>query len=253
MSDNTPTTLKGLSQAEVDRLTSSGRSNVLPSTATRSIWQILRANLVTYFNMIVISSCGLLFIFGQWRDALFGIAAIANVVIGVVQEYRAKRLLDRLALTHSPTQRVRVVRAGSEQTVAIQALVPGDVLLLRTGEQVSADAVVVQSTGLEVNESLLTGEVDPVAKHPKDAIMSGSVVVAGSAYARISHVGADSFVSRMTTDAKRFSLVHSELRAGISRILRWISVAIIPIAAIVLNGQVQAAGRCWVATSCGFR
>lgn len=241
MNDDTPTTLKGLSQAEVERLTANGQSNLLPRIATRSIWQILRANLVTYFNMIVIGSCLLLFVFGQWRDALFGIAAIANVVIGVVQEYRAKRLLDRLVLTRSP-QQVRVVRGGSVQTVAIQALVPGDLLLLRTGEQVPADAVVVQSTGLEVNESLLTGEVDPISKHHDDAILSGSVIVAGSAYASTSHVGADSFVSRMTSDAKRFSLVHSELRAAIARILRWISIAIIPIAGIVLNGQVQAAG-----------
>lgn len=242
MSDDTSTGLKGLSHIEVDRLTISGQSNLQPRIVTRSIWQILRANLITYFNMIVIGSCLLLFIFGQWQDALFGIAAIANVVIGVVQEYRAKRSLDRLALTHSQTLRVRVVRDGNMQTVDPQSLVLGDLVMLQTGDQVPADAAVVQSSGLEVNESLLTGEVDPIPKRLNDAVLSGSVAVAGSAYVRIRHVGADSFVGRMTADAKRFSLVHSELRAGIARILRWISIAIIPIAGIVLSGQVQAAG-----------
>ena len=183
--------------------------------------------LLTFFNFIVIGSFCILFALGQWKDALFGIAAIVNVLIGISQEYRSKRLLDKLALINAP--KVKVVRDWQVSEIDIDEIVMDDIILLNLGDQIPVDAVVVKSRGLEVNEALLTGEIDPIRKEVDDKVLSGSMVVAGSAYIKTIIVGEQTFASRLSVDAKRFSLVHSELRAGIDRVLKWISFAIIPI------------------------
>lgn len=201
------------------------------------------------FNAIVAGSFVLLLLLGEWRDALFGFAAVSNAVIGVVQEYRAKRSLDRLAVLDAPY--ARVLRDGSVQDIAIQDVVLDDVIVLRTGDQVSADAAVLESEGLQIDESLLTGESDPVDKGPGTEALSGSSVVAGQGRARVVRVGADSFASRLTAEAKRFSLVNSEIRSSLNRILRWISWGLLPVMALVVNGQMQANGGWEQAISTG--
>lgn len=231
---------RGLTKEDVEIRVAEGRTNYLPKKTTRSIWYILRTNLITYFNVIVIGSFLVLFALGQWRDALFGLAAIANVIIGVTQEYRSKRLLDKLVLLHAP--KATVIRDWQQEEVSLDDIVIDDTVLLQIGDQVPADAEVISSEGLEANESLLTGEVDPVPKHRGDTVMSGSMIVAGHAYVRIAKVGQDSYASRLTNEAKRFSLVHSELRSGIDSVLRVISFMIIPIFIIVVIGQIAANG-----------
>lgn len=231
---------RGLTAEEVRERTAAGQTNEVPDTTSRSLWQILRANVFTLFNAIVAGGFFLLLLLGQWRDALFGFAAVGNAVIGVVQEYRAKRLLDRLAVLEAPRARVR--RDGQFQDIASAAVVRDDVLVLRAGDQVTADAIILAGEGLEIDESLLTGESDPVAKPAGTEALSGSAVVAGEGTARVIRVGAGSFASNLTAEAKRFSLVHSEIRSGINRVLRWISWALIPAMAIVINGQMQAHG-----------
>lgn len=231
---------RGLSSKDVQIRIAEGRTNYLPKKTTRSIWYILRTNLITYFNIIVIGSCVVLFGLGQWRDALFGLAAIASVIIGVVQEYRSKRLLDKLVLLHSP--KANVVRDWQKHEIDLDDIVIDDVLFLNIGDQVPADSVVLSAHGLEANEALLTGEVDPVAKKKGDEVMSGSIIVAGNAYVRVIKVGTDSYASRLTAEAKRFSLVHSELRSSIDKVLKFISIMIVPIFVIVVFGQIQAAG-----------
>jgi cation-transporting ATPase E len=230
----------GLSTAEVRERTLAGLANGVPEESSRSLWEIFRANVLTLFNGIVGGCFLLLLLLGQWRDALFGFAAVSNAVIGVVQEYRAKRLLDQLAVLDAP--RARVLRDAMVQDAAVADVVLDDVLVLQAGDQVVADAIVIDENGLELDEALLTGESEPVAKDSGSTVLSGSAVTAGQGRARVTAVGAGSYASRLTAEAKRFSLVHSEIRNGIGRVLRWISWALFPVVAVITNGQMQAKG-----------
>ncbi|WP_343212996.1 HAD-IC family P-type ATPase [Arthrobacter sp. H5] len=239
----------GLSAADVAVRVKGGLTNDAPDQSSRSLWEIFRANVFTLFNAIVAGSFVLLLILGQWRDALFGFAAVGNALIGVVQEYRAKKSLDRLAVLNAP--RSRVLRDGVVQDVDVQEVVKDDVLVLRAGDQVTADAVVVQASGLEVDESLLTGESEPVGKDVGAEVLSGSSVVSGQGRAVVTRVGAESFASKLTAEAKRFSLVHSEIRQGLNQVLRWITLALLPVMAIVINGQMQSQGGWQVAITTG--
>ena len=241
--------LSGLSGRDVAIRVEAGLGNRVADDFSRSLWQIFRANVLTMFNAIVAGSFVLLLLLGEWRDALFGFAAVSNAVIGVVQEYRAKRSLDRLAVLDAPY--ARVLRDGAVQDIAMQDVVLDDVIVLRTGDQVGADAAVLESEGLQIDESLLTGESDPVDKGPGTEALSGSSVVAGQGRARVVRVGADSFASRLTAEAKRFSLVNSEIRSSLNRILRWISWGLLPVMALVVNGQMQANGGWEQAISTG--
>ena len=226
-----------------------GLTNRIPDTTSRSLWQIFRSNVFTLFNAIVGTSFLLLLLLGQWQDALFGLAAVGNAVIGVVEEFRAKRSLDRLAVLNAP--RARVLREGEIVDIATADVVRDDVLVLRAGDQVTADATVLESSGLEVDESLLTGEAEPVDKDERTEVLSGSIVVAGHGKAQVVRVGAASFASRLTVDARRFSLVNSEIRNSLNRVLRWIAWALLPVAILVVNGEVQARGGWQAAFSTG--
>jgi cation-transporting ATPase E len=204
---------------------------------------------LTLFNGIVGGCFLLLLLLGEWKDALFGFAALSNAIIGVIQEYRAKRLLDRLAVLDAP--RARVLRDGRVQEVAVADVVMDDVAVLQAGDQVVADAIVIDDEGLELDESVLTGESDPVDKDKGSSVLSGSTVTAGQGRARVVAVGAGSYASRLTAEAKRFSLVNSEIRNAIHRVLRWISWALFPVVAIIPNGQLQANGGWEVAFRTG--
>jgi cation-transporting ATPase E len=239
----------GLSAGDVRERTLAGLTNDVPDHSSRSLWQIVRANVLTLFNGIVGGCFLLLLALGQWKDALFGFAALGNAVIGVVQEYRAKRLLDRLAVLDAP--RARVLREGQVQEVAVSDVVLDDVTVLQAGDQVVADAVIISGDGLEIDESMLTGESDPVGKGRGSTVWSGSTITAGQGQARVTGVGAGSYASRLTAEAKRFSLVNSEIRNGIDRVLRWISWALLPVVALVTNGQMQAEGGWDLAFSTG--
>ncbi|UFS59832.1 HAD-IC family P-type ATPase [Subtercola endophyticus] len=230
----------GLSTAEVEQRVAEGHDNAYVAASSRSAWSIVRANLFTLFNGIIAACFLVLLVLGRWQDALFGFSAIANTVIGSVQEFRAKRSLDRLALMHAPT--ARVMRDGAEQNIPVAGLVLDDIVVLRAGDQVSADAVVVDQTRLQLDESMLTGESDAVDKTAGDTVLSGSIVVGGEGIARVSHVGADSYANRVASDAKKFSLVTSELRSSINRVLKWIAWIIGPVALLVLNAQMVALG-----------
>ncbi|NBX23835.1 MAG: HAD family hydrolase, partial [Microbacteriaceae bacterium] len=174
---------------------------------------------------------------------------VANVLIGIIQEFTSKRTLDRLALLHAPT--ARVTRDGDIIDVKLEEIVLDDLIELRPGDQVLADAVVVDSDSLEVDESMLTGESDPVEKSRRDAVLSGSGVVAGRGAARVVRIGSETYASKITLEARRFSMVNSELRNALARIVRWITWLLIPVMAIVINGQMQAHGGWTVAISDG--
>ncbi|WP_256127724.1 HAD-IC family P-type ATPase [Arthrobacter sp. SDTb3-6] len=230
----------GLDPVQVLERRGAGLDNAAPGGSSRSIWAIVRANVFTLFNAVLGSALVLVLLVGDPRDALFGFIVVANAAIGVVQEYRAKQTLDRLAVLHTPKALVR--RGGAELAVAVADVLHDDVLLLRTGDQVPADAVIFQAESLEVDESLLTGEADPVAKVPGDTALSGSAVVAGHGAARVHRVGAESYASALTAEARRFSLVNSEIRNSINRIILYIAWALVPIIVVVVNGQMNANG-----------
>ena len=234
---------RGLSTAEVAERVRTGRTNAYVADTSRSVWTIVRANVFTLFNGIVFACFFVLFVLGRWQDALFGLAAFANSIIGCVQEFRAKAALDRLALLNAPRARVR--REGAEAEIAPPDVVLDDILVLRAGDQVPADAVVVETRGLQIDESMLTGESDAVDKKPGDDALSGSIVVAGEGAARVSRVGADSYANRFAGEAKRFSLVASEVRTSVNRVLKWMSWIIGPVGLLVLNAQMMVAGG-WV-------
>ncbi len=242
------TSSRALTLTEVRERLARGEGNAMPSDTGRSFWRIMQANLFTLFNLIVGGSFALLLVLGYWQDALFGFFVIANVVIGVAQEFRAKLTLSRLAVLNAP--RARVLRRDTTEPgaaptlheVRVADVVLDDILVLSAGDQVTADAVVLEANGLEVDESLLTGEADALDAAPGRELLSGSSIVGGSGLARVIRVGADSYAARITAEAKQFSLVRSELRTGIARIIRWITIALLPVGAIVVNGQMQAVG-----------
>jgi cation-transporting ATPase E len=239
----------GLSSAEVAQRVAESRTNAFVQDTSRSVWSIVRTNVLTLFNGIILVCFVVLLAIGRWQDALFGFSAVANAVIGSVQEYRAKRALDRLAVLNAP--HARVLRDGSESEIDIALVVVDDTLALRAGDQIAADALVDDSRGLQVDESMLTGESDAVEKVPGDRVLSGSIVVGGEGTAIVDRVGADSFANTLATQAKRFSLVASELRSSINRVLTWVAWIIGPVALLVLNAQMVTQGGWGDATANG--
>jgi len=227
----------GLTSAEVAERRADGRTNDVPDPTSRTVGQIVRANVFTPFNALLGVLLLVVFAIREFRDALFGIVLVANALIGIVQELRAKRSLDRLAVLNQPRSRVR--RDGQEIEVASTELVADDVIVLTLGDQIAVDGEVLHEAGLEVDESLLTGEADPVAKDPGDTVMSGSFVVAGSGTIRATAVGAEAYAYRLSSDARRFSLVKSELRTGIDKVIKLVSWLMIPTAVLLVTAQLD--------------
>jgi cation-transporting ATPase E len=230
--------LTGLSSSEVESRVALGQTNSQEFGNSRSILTILRANLLTLFNAVVGGSFLVLLILGYWKDALFGIAVITNILIGVIQEYRSKRILDRLTiLSKSPVQ---VRRGGQSSLIPIEDVVINDLIELKAGDQLAADVVVVVTNGLELDESPLTGESEPVGKNVDDELLSGSIVTSGSALVKVIRVGAQTYSSKLVSEARAFSKVSSEIRRALEKIIVWISWALGPVILIVVYGQLQA-------------
>ena len=234
----------GLNSAEVAERIRDGLTNKQDTSSSRSFTAIFRANFFTLFNAIVGGSFLALLLLGQWKDALFGLAVISNILIGVIQEYRSKRTLDRISLLHAPHARAR--RNGEIVDLKLEEIVMDDLLELRAGDQLLADAEVVYSDGLELDESILTGESEPVEKNIGNTVLASSAVSAGRGLAKVTRVGSNTYASKITLEAKKFSLVSSELRNAINKVIKWISWALLPFVLIAANGQMQARGG-WAA------
>jgi len=243
-SDEPATPDEGLTPSEVRQRIQAGQVNQVPERPSRTTREIVRANVVTRFNILLGALLlVVLIVLQEPRDALFGIVLVTNSAIGIVQELRAKRTLDRLELLAAP--RVRVVRLGQVTELPLDQIVVDDLIDLRPGDQLAVDGVVVLSTGLEIDESLLTGESDPVAKELDDGCLSGSFVAAGSGRYRATRVGADSYAAKLAQAAKRFTLVRSELRDGIDRILGLVSWVVVPMGALLVWSSLRG-GRTFV-------
>lgn len=231
----------GLNDAEVRQRVEAGLVNHVPERPSRTTSEIIRANVVTRFNILLGALLLVtLIVLQQPRDALFGIVLVTNSAIGIIQELRAKRTLDRLELVAAP--RVSVVRSGLVTERPVDQVVVDDLVELRPGDQLVVDGVVVSSAGLEIDESLLTGEADPVHKDVDDECLSGSFVAAGSGRYRATKVGEDSYAARLSSAAKRFTLVRSELRDGIDRILGIVSWVVVPMGVLVVWSAMDGGG-----------
>ncbi|WP_370462449.1 HAD-IC family P-type ATPase [Nocardiopsis sp. FR6] len=231
----------GLTLGEVAERVAAGQTNDVPVRASRTVAQIVRANVFTRINAMIAVLFGIIAVIGPVQDGLFAMVILINTLIGIVQELRAKRTLDRLAIVNAA--RPRVVREGAPTRVSTQEIVLDELLEVGAGDQIVVDGTVTWAGGLEVDESLLTGEADPVVKAPGDAVMSGSFVVAGTGRFRATKVGRHAYAARLAEEASRFSLVRSELRSGINRILTWITYALFPIGALLVYSQLFMGGH----------
>lgn len=231
-------TLQGLSAAEVAQRVADGRTNDVPDPTSRTVGQIIRANVFTPFNLLLGLLLVIIIAIGEYRDGLFGFVLVGNALIGIVQEVRSKRSLDRLAVLNAPSATVR--RDGVDVTIPSKDLVLDDVIILSLGDQIAVDGQVLDSNSLEIDESLLTGEADPVEKGAGDGVMSGSFVVAGSGAIRATAVGAESYAFKLSSEARRFSMVKSELRTGINRVIRMVGFLMIPAAVLLISSQLSA-------------
>ena len=217
----------GLTAADVAERVAQGKSNAVRMPTSRSLGRIVRSNVFTWFNLILGSLFVLMVLFGNWRDSLFGIVLVLNTGIGIVQELRAKLTLDRLSLMTAPRAHVR--REGREVQLAVDEVVQDDLILLAPGDQVVADGEVLEADGLELDESLLTGESAAVEKAAGDGVLSGSLVAAGTALFRATGVGVDAYSYKIAAAGRRYTRVHSELTEGINSVLRVVGLAIVPI------------------------
>ena len=230
----------GLTAAQVASRVAAGQTNDVPARASRSVGEIVRANVLTRFNAIVGVLFSIILVIGPIQDGLFGFVIIINTLIGIVQEMRAKRTLERLAIVGEARPRVR--RDGEVVELSPSRVVLDDVIELGPGDKIVVDGVVLTADGLEIDESLLTGESDPVHKEPGDQVLSGSFVVAGAGAQQALRVGRDAYAAKLAEEASKFTLVGSELRSGINRILQIITYLLVPAAALIIWSQFRIAG-----------
>ncbi|WFB08866.1 cation-translocating P-type ATPase [Streptomyces sp. LX-29] len=233
----------GLSAGEVAERVARGEVNDVPVRSSRSTADIVRGNVFTRFNAIIGVLFLIILVVGPIQDGLFGFVIVANTAIGIVQELRAKKTLDSLAVIGEARPTVR--RDGAAVQIPTSGIVLGDLVELGPGDKCVVDGRVAEADGLEIDESLLTGEADPVLKRPGDPVLSGSFVVAGGGAFTATKVGREAYAAQLAEEASRFTLVHSELRSGISQILKYVTWMMIPTAIGLIISQFVLEGDDW--------
>ena len=240
-------TALGLSEAEVAQRVAEGKTNDVPNRAARTVSEIVRANVLTRINAIL----GVLFLIvlstGSVINGLFGLLIIANSAIGIIQELRAKKTLDALAIVGQakPMVRRQTGTGSVSEPLAPNQVVLDDVIELGPGDQIVVDGELIEEANLEVDESLLTGEADPIAKDVGDTVMSGSFVVAGTGAYRATKVGREAYAAKLAEEASKFTLVKSELRSGINKILQFITYLLVPAGLLIIYTQLFTTGSDW--------
>src|SRR6478752_1500448 len=239
----TTSVISGLTDAEVTQRVSEGKTNDVPTRAARSVSDIVRANVFTRINAILGVLLVIVLSTGSVINGAFGLLIIANSAIGIIQELRAKQTLDKLAIVG---QAKPLVRRQSGTTAVLPAeVVLDDIIELGPGDQIVVDGEIVEESNLEVDESLLTGEADPIAKDAGDNVMSGSFVVAGSGAYRATKVGREAYAAKLSEEASKFTLVNSELRTGINKILQFITYLLIPAGLLIIYTQLFTTDAGW--------
>lgn len=236
-----PTPAGGLTSQEVARRHAAGLGNALPDSSGRSVWSIIRANVFTRINAMLGFFLVLVLAMGSIINAMFGLLIIFNSAIGIIQELRAKRTLDKLSIIGQA--RPIVIREGQEYEVSQTDIVRGDLIVLKSGAQIVVDGRVIEAQAVEVDESLLTGESDAVDKQPGDTVLSGSFVISGHGIYEATAVGAESFAGRLTAESNKFELTDSQLMVGINKILRVITWLLIPTGLVSIYTQLFRSGQ----------
>ncbi|WP_051745641.1 HAD-IC family P-type ATPase [Streptomyces yerevanensis] len=229
------TRARGLTAAEVAERVARGEVNDVPVRSSRSTVDIVRANVFTRFNAIIGVLWVIMLAVAPIQDSLFGFVILANTGIGIIQEWRAKKTLDSLAVIGEARPTVR--RDGAAAEIGTSEIVLGDLIEIGPGDKIVVDGECVETDSLEIDESLLTGEADPVVKQPGDQVMSGSFVVAGGGAFTATKVGREAYAAQLAEEASRFTLVHSELRSGISTILKYVTWMMVPTAIGLIISQ----------------
>ena len=235
-----PVSPLGLTAAQVAERVSAGLDNAAPEATSKSTMEIMRSNVMTRFNLILGTLLVAILLTGAIQDALFGLVMVFNSGIGILQEERTKRTLDRLALLSAP--HVRVLRDGCVAEVHLEQVVLDDLVLMAPGEQIVADGIVRSAEGLEIDESLLTGESEPVPRSESAPVLSGSFVAAGTGRYQVTAVGQQAYARTLSREARAFATTPSELMNGINKILRYVTWALFPAAALLLAGALRAGG-----------
>ena len=237
--DFSPTPMEGLSQEEAARRRDNGQGNASKADDGKTLWQILKENLFTLFNLLNLCLAAALLAVGSYRNMLFMGVVVSNTLIGTIQELRARHTIRKLQVLSAPT--VHVMREGIEQDCKPDDLVLGDVVILRAGDQVCADAIVLEGSGA-ANESLLTGESNAVMKHRNDWLMSGSYIVEGRFVAQLQRVGDDSYANRLTRAARKIKRPQSALMTDLNKLLKLVSAILLPLGILLFCKQYFLAG-----------
>ena len=231
-SDNSPDIQNGLTETEVAERIESGQINDVPDAPVRTTKEILRANVLTPVNGIMGSLLVLILVAGFPGDALFAGVIFSNSVIGIFQELKARKTLAELAVLSAP--KARVIRSGFTSEISVSEVVIDDLIEIQPGDQIVVDGELMLSEGLEIDESLLTGESEPIEKNLQEEVLSGSFVAAGFGRYRATRIGVDSYAVALSEEARRFKLVDSDLRSGVDTILRWLILIIPPSVGLLL-------------------
>lgn len=231
--------MTGLTNEQVKQRIDEGKVNANENPNTRTYKQIVLENTLTFFNFLNLVLLVLVLVVGSFKNSMFVMIIIINTVIGIIQEIRAKKTIDKLAiLTES---KAVVLREGKRRSISTEELVLDDLIFLKTGDQIPADAKVLEGS-LEVNESLLTGEADNLSKNVGDELFSGSFVTSGEACCQVIHVGKDNYAAQITSEAKEFKRHNSELRNSLNAILKVISIIILPLGIMLFYKQYYLVG-----------
>ena len=239
----------GLTPKEVVQRIESGQSNAVKTSTSRSVQDIVRANVFTLFNGIIFAAMVLVLITGSWRDAVFGFVIIINTGIGIVTELRAKRTLDRLSILVA--SEFLVHRDGRDVEVPHNEIVLDDLLWIRAGEQVPADGQIIQTWGLELDESMLTGESRTVRHKVGEQVYSGATAVSGMALVKVNAVGSHSYAATLTAQAKVYKKTVSDLNKGINTILKFMTFLVVPLCILLILSQIHTVGGWGTALSTG--
>ena len=222
---------EGLSPQEIKLRQSNGLSNIMPPSNTKSEGQIIKENVLTFFNLIFLVLALCLCLVGSFKNLMFLLVAVANTVVGSFQEIRAKRAVDKLTLVAAGT--AKAIRSGQRVSVRTDQLVRDDIVEFAAGDQICADAV-VRDGQLQVNESLLTGEADAILKNPGDTLKSGSFVISGRARVQLTHVGSESYAAKLAAEARRnVRSTKSEMMLSLTKLITVVGIALIPLGIIL--------------------
>ena len=239
----------GLTPKEVAQRIESGQSNAVKTSTSRSVRDIVRANVFTLFNGIICAAMALVLVTGSWKDAVFGFVIIINTGIGIVTELRAKRTLDKLSILVA--SEFLVHRDGRDVEVPHNEIVLDDLLWIRAGEQVPADGQIIQTWGLELDESMLTGESRTVRHKVGEQVYSGATAVSGMALVKVNAVGSHSYAATLTAQAKVYKKTVSDLNKGINTILKFMTFLVVPLCILLILSQIHTVGGWGTALSTG--